>query len=289
MPYGGPVASPGRPGRDRRLSRRLLLTQLGTGTVGVAVLSACGSGGDESTTDPTTSAPGEPDPAETSTPADPPTPADTSAPSTESDGAGAGAGAADPLQWHHVSLGFVSAYVLVRGREAAVVDTGTAGSEADILAGLDVLGATPDDVRHVILTHRHPDHVGGLGAVLDAAVKASVHAGTGDIDGIQSARPLQAVGDGDEVFGMGVIGTPGHTPGSISLFDTDTGLLIAGDAINGDDGRLIGPNPDFSTDIETAVASLDKLAVLDARVAAFGHGGPPITSDVADQLRSLAE
>lgn len=200
-----------------------------------------------------------------------------------------GSAAASTLRWQHVPLGFVSSYVLVRGREAAVVDTGTESSAADITAGLGALGATPSDVRHVILTHRHGDHVGGLSGVLEAATNATVYAGAGDADAIRSAQPLQVLDGGDEVFGMGVIATPGHTPGSISLFDSDTGLLVAGDAINGDGGRIVGPNAEFSSDMDAALDSLEKLAALDAKVAAFGHGGEPIADDVAGQLRSLAE
>ena len=88
---------------------------------------------------------------------------------------------------------------------------------------------------------------------------------------------------------MGVIGTPGHTPGSISLFDVDTGLLVAGDSINGDGaGGLLGPNDQFSADMATATASVGTLAALMPTTAAFGHGGPPVTDDVAARLEALA-
>ena len=44
------------------------------------------------------------------------------------------------VQWNRVNLGFVSAYILVRDGEAAVVDTGVAGSEDDIENALTAIG-----------------------------------------------------------------------------------------------------------------------------------------------------
>jgi glyoxylase-like metal-dependent hydrolase (beta-lactamase superfamily II) len=192
------------------------------------------------------------------------------------------------LQLQHVSLGFVSAYVLLRGDEAAVVDTGTSGSADAILDGLGLLGASWPSVKHVVLTHNHGDHAGGLAAVLEAAPGATVYAGDADLGAIQSSAPLQAIGDGDEVLGLGVFNTPGHTAGSISLFDTETGILVAGDAINGDNGSLTGANPDFSSDLTEAALSIGKLAALQPQVAAFGHGGAPINDNVTAQLAALA-
>ena len=201
----------------------------------------------------------------------------------------AGAAAStDELQMQHVSLGFVSAYVLVRGNEAAIVDTGTAGSGAAINEALGDLGLSPSAVRHIVLTHNHGDHVGGLGELEAEMTNATVYAGTGDIGTIQSSLTLSEVGDGDEVFGMGVVNTPGHTVGSISVFDTGTGLLVAGDAINGDgSGGITGANPDFTPDMDSANASVAKMAALMPQVAAFGHGGAPVSEDVTAKLAAI--
>jgi len=260
-------------------TRRKLLLDMGLGATGVAILAACGSDGGASspsstvaagsaTMSPATSAPDVTAP-ESTVP-------ETSAPETE-------------LRLEHVSLGFVSAYVLARGSEAAIVDTGVAGSGAAIEETLAALGLTPADVRHVVLTHEHGDHVGGLAELEAGLTGATVWAGPGDVDNVTTDLPLQEATDGSEVFGLGVVHTPGHTPGSISLFDTETGLLVAGDAINGDgDGGLLGPNPNFTPDMTTAEASVGTLAALSPVVAAFGHGGPPVTDDVAAKLAALA-
>jgi glyoxylase-like metal-dependent hydrolase (beta-lactamase superfamily II) len=299
------VAGAGRYGRQRRISRRMLFTDLGLGGMGVVILGAC-SGSSEGAAG-TTSAPvGASDPPASDTPAtdapttDAPT---TDAPTTNASATSAPAGTTAPaeaapavtdaatssaLRLQHVSLGFVSAYVLLRGNEAAVVDTGVPGSGDAILAGLDVLGASWSNVGHIVLTHNHGDHVGSLGEILEGAPGATVYAGEADLAAIQSSAPLQAIGDGDEVLGLGVFNTPGHTAGSISLFDTETGILVAGDAINGDNGSLTGANPEFSSDLAAASASIAKLAALNPLIAAFGHGGAPITSDVTAQLNALA-
>jgi glyoxylase-like metal-dependent hydrolase (beta-lactamase superfamily II) len=248
-------------GQSDRVSRRAILTNLGAAGLGLTILSACGRSSSNSA-------------ATTAAPAD-------NAPTT-------GAAAAS-LQLPHVPLGNVSADVLLRGGEVAIVDTGLGGGAEAILAGLGAVGASWANVQHIVLTHNHSDRAGGLADVLEATPGAMVYAGDADLGSIESSAPLQAIGDGDEVLGLGVLNTPGHTAGSISLFDTATGILVAGDAINGDDGALTGANPQYSSDLDAAHQSIAKLAALDPRIAAFGHGGAPITSDVAAQLAALAE
>ncbi len=256
----------------------------------MAILAACGSSAD-ATASTTTAA------ADTSTESGETAASTTAAPEAEAEVADDGAeeevvqqaGAPGELQLQHVSLGFVSAYVLVRGSEAAIVDTGVSGSGEAINDALTMMGLAPSNVRHIILTHNHGDHVGGLGELEGEMTNATVWAGVGDVDTIRTSLTLSEANDGDEIFGMGVVGTPGHTVGSISVFDTDTGLLVAGDAINGDgEGGLLGANPDFTPDMEGANASVAKMAALGPRVAAFGHGGAPVTEDVTAKLAAIA-
>lgn len=265
-----------------RVGRRQFLADLGRRTFALAILgtgaAACSSSSSpgptaaESTPDPTAA----PEPTAVPEPVDE-TPVDEEAPQDE-EALDEEAQEADAplLQWSQVSLGFVSAYVLVRGNEAAVVDTGNPGSADEIGAALAGLGVGYGDVGHVVLTHHHPDHIGSLNDVLTEAPGATAYAGAADIENIASPNPLRAVGDGDDVFGLQIIDTPGHTPGSISVLDTGIGLLVAGDALNGNDAgtEVLGPNPDFTADIGTANQSVEKLAGLEFDIAAFGHGNP---------------
>jgi glyoxylase-like metal-dependent hydrolase (beta-lactamase superfamily II) len=177
-----------------------------------------------------------------------------------------------PAQTLQVNLGFVNAYVLVRGKEAAVVDTGTPNNASKIVDVIRTAGLGWDAVHHVILTHYHPDHIGSVGEVLAAAPKATAYAGTADIPQIKSPRPLKAVGDNDEVFGLRVIATPGHTPGHVCVFDPAGSLLILGDAMNNIDSKLGGPNPQYTADMAQAHQSVKKIAKLTFQRAVFGHG-----------------
>ncbi len=232
-----------------------MLFTAGSGVLGVAVLSACGSSPDS--------------------------PAVTTAPSADPTGSSSAGGA-----WERVNLSFVSAYLLVRGSEAAIVDLGTEGSADKIGQGLTAAGSSFSAVRHVIMTHQHPDHAGGLGGVEPQATNAKFYTGESDVAGITAQKPLTALKDGDEVFGLQVIGTPGHTLGHVSIFDPSTGTLVAGDALR-TTGGLVGSDPQYTVDQTQASASVRKLAALDVKMILPGHGDP-LTAGAADALRKLA-
>ncbi|GIM98183.1 MBL fold metallo-hydrolase [Paractinoplanes toevensis] len=244
----------------RRISRRLLFTG-GAGALGVTVLT---------TVTGCSSSSSSPSPSATTTPAETPI------------AAASGAVAGD---WRQVKMSFVSAYVLVRGGEAAIVDLGTPGSGSAIEEGLKAAGSGWSAVKHVILTHLHNDHVGGL---TDAAPKisGSIYAGSNDLASIISDKPLKPLVDGDEVFGLRIVETPGHTLGHISVLEPSTGILIAGDALR-NQGTLQGSAPENTTDEAKAAASVRKLAGLDIKAILPGHG-EPLTAGAARALKDLA-
>lgn len=256
------------------ISRRGFLFDLGKGSLALAVfgLAACTDGSEPTGTVPTS--PSTTDEPSTSTTTQPETTTTAAAPSAEFD-------------WRRVVLGSVSAYIVVREGEAAIVDTGSWNSESDIDAGLASLGLNWGSVGHVILTHRHPDHQGSLPAVLAAAPDAAGYAGAGDLAAITSPRPLVSVGDGDKVFDLDIIETPGHTPGHISVLSADASLLIAGDALNGSNGGVIGANPQFTPDMATANLSIQKLAGYQFETVVFGHG-EPVEGNAAALVAELA-
>ena len=241
------------------ITRRTFLKDLGHGTMAVAVLGftlvSCASEADDA---------GE-------------------AGSTTTGGPGTG----DAVTWERVALGGVSAYLLVRDGEVLIVDTGNPGDAGAIESSLTGIGRSWADVSHVVLTHLHGDHIGSLGPVMEAAPAAQGYAGAPDIPSIPSPRALTAVDDGDSVFGLDVIATPGHTAGSICVLDPVGGVLVAGDALRSEAGDVIGANPRFTDDMDEANRSIAKLAGFGFETVLVGHGDP-VVGDAAAKVATLA-
>lgn len=73
-------------------------------------------------------------------------------------------------------------------------------------------------------------------------------------------------------LGAEVIGTPGHTDGSIAIYLPQHGVLFTGDIVaNSPNGMILGP---FNTDRELAKRSLEQLTRTPATTICFGHGDP---------------
>lgn len=266
------------------LTRRTFLVHAGRGTVGLAVLGVAGCG-------PTALGSGAPAPRASSQPSREPSSQPSGGPSAEaSPGGSSGAppsSATGGVTWQRANLGFVSAYVLVRAGEAAIVDTGVAGSAGTIHEALVAAGVDWGDVGHVILTHKHADHAGSVGSVLQEAPDATAYAGAADIPAIDSPKPITAVADGEMVFGLRIVATPGHTAGHIAVLDGAGGILVAGDALNTSTGTLTGSNPSFTADAEAAKASVVKMSTLTFETLLVGHG-EPILEGASGQVAALA-
>jgi len=264
-----------------RLTRRRFISRLGKGTLAIAIFGpmACSDNGTATTARASTT---------TTTAAPPPTPAaGTAATTAPTNTEAPPATAAIATSWERVNLGFVSAYIIVRNDIAAIVDTGSRGSEGDIEDSLRGIGLGWDAVDHVIVTHLHPDHQGSLGAVLERAPEATAYAGEADISGIDSPRPLTSVGDGNDVFGLQIVETPGHTAGHIAVLDPVGSVLVAGDALNTASGAVAGSDPRYTADALAADASVQKLAALEFDVLLPGHG-EPITALASAQVAAFA-
>jgi hydroxyacylglutathione hydrolase len=161
---------------------------------------------------------------------------------------------------------------IVTGEQLCLVDTGPVGGEQFIVPVLSEMGFSAKDVKRVINTHEHPDHVGGntffketaqprfachTKAVrwietLENQLKERPVYGFYSLAG-QSIQVHQELQDGDEIdLGGGttlrVIFTPGHSPGSISLYCPQDGSLIVGDAIQPVDGLPLYNDLDLTRD-----------------------------------------
>lgn len=156
-------------------------------------------------------------------------------------------------------------------------------------AGLRQIGATPGDVRRVVLTHAHVDHAGGLaslvgdgGARVLSHEREAVYLRDGRTPRQRRGKPQRfpAVTVAEEFLdgsllpvagGLRVVHTPGHSPGHVSLLHEPTGVLVTGDALF--NVRSIRYSPAWlCTDPELNRKSADALGDLDFEVAAFTHG-----------------
>ena len=212
-----------------------------------------------------------------------------------------------------------SAY-LVEAPEPALVETGPATSVPAVLEALATLGVGPRDLAHIVVTHIHLDHAGGAGTLAphfpEAAVwvheRGAPHLADparlvrsairvygeerlrelfGWVDPVPGDR-VRAMADGDKV-GLGsrvleVLYTPGHAGHHVCLVDSTTGAVFVGDAVGVflPDVRVLRPaTPPPEFDLELAIASIQRVARLQAPMILFSHFGP---SREVDQLTALA-
>jgi len=199
-------------------------------------------------------------------------------------------------------------YVLVSDGELVLVDTGMAGDVDRIVSQIEREGHSLEALRSIILTHTHSDHVGGVSRLLrrcDAKLMAHrleipyiegtkpLPAGSlvqrlmlwmdarmaGKKDGIEVSRGLEDGDVLDILGGLKVLHTPGHTPGSMCLYQEDRRILFCGDLLfnghplTGRGGLRYAPRM-FSVDQEESEKSARKLSDLPVDALCVGHGDP---------------
>jgi hydroxyacylglutathione hydrolase len=172
---------------------------------------------------------------------------------------------------------FVYAF-LIYGEEICLIDSGVAGSEKIILDYLKRTGRSPEEIKRLILTHAHPDHIGAAAAIkrisgCTVAAHAAEKAWIEDVDLQAKERPVPGffslVGgsvqvdctlqDGEVLhledgLALQVLHTPGHSPGSLSLWLAEDGALFTADAV-----PIVGDMPIYQ-DILASVRSIEKLS-----------------------------
>lgn len=161
-----------------------------------------------------------------------------------------------------------------------IIDTGTGMNKNHLLSALNSLNISPDDIKLVINTHCHFDHTGGdrLFPNADIAIHKKDATPLEEGDDIATAaylfgaaiKPIKVdlkLKEGDSIGDFEVIHTPGHTQGSICLYDGET--LISGDTIfaYGGFGRV-----DMGGSIKNMKQSIKKLLKLDIKYLLPGHG-----------------
>jgi glyoxylase-like metal-dependent hydrolase (beta-lactamase superfamily II) len=211
-----------------------------------------------------------------------------------------------PSWCHFLPQDYPSAnVVLLTGSHPALVDSGY-GSDADALfAQLAAAGTPPEALRLVVNTHWHSDHVGGNHR-LQRDYGLPVAAARTDAEAVNARREhaclaswldqaiepyrVEHVLDPGVLLRAGdaewqVLATPGHTPTHLSLFQPDTGVLIAGDAFHDDDVGWINLALDGPRALDDALRTVETLASLPIRCALSGHG-PAVTDPAAALARA---
>lgn len=215
--------------------------------------------------------------------------------------------------------GHVHAYLFEDGDELTLVDTLFDADAEVVLECIGAIGRSPTDLNHIVLTHGHRSHLGGL-AKLKQLSGAPVYAHEWEADIIAGERLAQPVsmrpsgplstypmriglalgrpkhppcpvdrglGEGDQVGPLRVLHIPGHTPGSLALHCEQRRVLVVGDAV-ATWPRVDAGWPGFNLNEGQYRESLSRLAEIEAEVIAVGHGDP-LTERAAERVHSLAE
>lgn len=190
-----------------------------------------------------------------------------------------------------------------------LIDTGMSLAASRIVKQIEGAGHKITDVKRILLTHAHPDHVGGLpelkklsGAQLVASkIEQPVVEGKEKIPRRSKGFTLpettlegtpvdRVVEDGDTIDealdGLQVVFTPGHSPGHIAFWQPDKRILFCGDVLfNTPHLRL--PFAIVTVDMDENKRSIKRVAELDASIVCFGHGNP-LTKNAAQKIRDFA-
>lgn len=210
-------------------------------------------------------------------------------------------------------------YLLAMDEGLTLVDSGGKGMADAIEAQMREGGYAPSDLRSIVLTHGHAGHTGSA-AELARRSSAQVLAHREEVPYIQREAALPATGVlarlagwiggrvlrpepctvngmleyGDwleSLGGLQVIHAPGHTPGSICLYQPERRLLFCGDALlnanplTGTPGLRM-PLALITVDPAQARESVRKLAALPLEVLCPGHG-EPIMEGAGERIRAL--
>jgi glyoxylase-like metal-dependent hydrolase (beta-lactamase superfamily II) len=208
---------------------------------------------------------------------------------------------------------YTAAYLL-DAAQPTLVETGPGTSVEPVTAALDQLGIESRDLAHIVLTHIHLDHAGGVGQLAARFPRATVWvhargaphlvdpsrlvASTARVWGEREMRELfgptepvdqervRSLDDADVIRmrdrELAVLDTPGHASHHVALVDSRSGAIFTGDAlgIHVPDLPVLRPaTPPPEFDLERYVASIERIRAAARSMLLFAHFGP--LSDVA--------
>jgi glyoxylase-like metal-dependent hydrolase (beta-lactamase superfamily II) len=213
---------------------------------------------------------------------------------------------------------YTAAYLL-DAQQLTLVETGPGTSIEPVTDAIDHLGVERAALAHVVLTHIHLDHAGGVGGLSERFPSATIWVhergaphladptrlvasatrvwGEREmeefflpVEPVEASR-LRPLIDGDTISMGGrelaVLETPGHASHHVALIDSRTGAVFTGDSlgIHVPDLPVLRPAtppPDF--DLERYVASIERIREAATSVLLFAHYGPLAEVDATCNL-----
>ncbi|HEU5459020.1 MAG TPA: MBL fold metallo-hydrolase [Pyrinomonadaceae bacterium] len=176
-------------------------------------------------------------------------------------------------------------YLVYNSKEILIFDPGSPyEDEQEALAAcVDDMISEGRKVREIILTHLHPDHVGGVNALkahLGGSVTVAAHAQTAEalsdvpVDRLIKDNDVITL-EGEPRIQLRALHTPGHALGHLCFHDDDRGVLLTGDNIVGVGSVLIDPPQGNMRDY---LDSLERMRSLPNLTVLLGGHGPAIAT-----------
>jgi len=181
-------------------------------------------------------------------------------------------------------------YLIYTSREVMVIDPGSPyeDEQRELGACVDELLAAGRNVREIVLTHVHPDHVAGVNALnahleskTGKRVPVAAHQSTAEslkgqfeVDRFINDEEVLTL-DGEPRIDLRALHTPGHARGHLCFYDERSGALLSGDNIVGFGSVLIDPPEGNMRDY---LASLARMRALPNLSVLFGGHGPPVAN-----------
>lgn len=207
---------------------------------------------------------------------------------------------------YFVGASNIGSYLITSSDGHFLIDTGVAGMAPQIRHSVEALGFDMRDIRVLLSSHAHFDHVQGH-AIVQRMSGAQVMALEGDADALEAGHDLSPLAfegwepvavdrrlqDGDQISLGGVTLTPtwapGHTQGcttwSLDTEDSGERVNVAIFGCNGpNEGVQLVNNPRFPQLVEQSLQGFDNLAKLQPDIYLTGHPQEPFEG-IEQQMR----
>lgn len=196
-------------------------------------------------------------------------------------------------------------YLTIDEDGLSLIDASIPPAADKILEQLQQAGHKPADLKRILITHAHPDHVGAIPKLV-AETGAEVIVSEGERAALEGEIPIPSAPGfikppktvledmkADRIIkygetvpeslgGLVAIATPGHAPGHTSFWQPDRKIMFIGDVIF-NAPRMRMPYSFLTVDMAQNIRSVKNVVDLEPQVACFGHG-KPLTQNTADIL-----